>query len=157
MLFGNDMNEVLDVFIEKYGYAVSSDGFVPDNARARKVYLRLIRRARKARKNLVMYKTAGRRPWTGNNGVLYSSKAGVERMAQNGDDALSIAARYRSGPKLHRHDVRYHLRERSGFLDMSRLAEGMKRHPYDEFEEWLQESWGDLTPDEIAERIGRQP
>lgn len=82
------------------------------------------RRARKAAKNLVMYKTYGRRPWTDNNGVLYSSKAGVERMAQNGDDALSIAASYRSGPKLYRDDRRLHLREPCGFKAMSRLAEG---------------------------------
>jgi hypothetical protein len=80
------------------------------------------RRARKAAKNRVMFKTYGRRPWTDNNGVLYSSKAGVERMAQNGDDALSIAASYRSGPKLYRDDRRLHLREPCGFKAMSRLA-----------------------------------
>ena len=91
------------------------------------------RRARKARKNLVMYKLAGRRPWD---------------CGPFGDVLDSLTRQLGDGQRL---------RERSGFLDMSRLAEGMKRHPYDEFEEWLQESWGDLTPDEIAERIGRQP
>lgn len=91
------------------------NGFRPMSRREQRL-------ARKAAKNLVMYKTFGRRPWTDNNGVLYSSKAGVERMAQNGDDALSIAASYRSGPKLYRDDRRLHLREPCGFKAMSRLA-----------------------------------
>lgn len=100
------------------------------NARARTAKLlarRAERGARKAAKNIAMYKLAGRRPWTYNKGVLYSSKAGVERMAQNGDDALSVAARYRSGPKLYQHDMRRHLREPSGFKAMSRIADGVNK------------------------------
>lgn len=84
-------------------------------------------RARKARKNAVMYKTFGERPWTSNKGVLYSSKAGVERMVQNGDDALSIAKRYKDGPKLSQHYKMAHLREPSGFVSMSRVADGLRK------------------------------
>lgn len=85
------------------------------------------RRVRKAAKNLVMFKTAGRRSWTDNKGVLYSSKAGVERMAQNGDDALSTAQQYKDGPKLYLHSKLRHLREPSGFVAMSRVADGLRK------------------------------
>ena len=130
------------------------------------------RAARKAAKNLVMFKTVRRRPWTDNKGVLYSSKAGVERMAQNGDDALSTAQQYKDGPKLYLHSKLRHLREPSGFVSMSRVAEEMrltKAHAPDFVDEavtyteeqlkaietWIRETWGDLKPDEIAEKLGR--
>ena len=60
------------------------------------------RRARKARKNAVMYKTFGRRPW----GIA--------------DDVLSWPSAYNWTPAKVRH-----LREPSGFKAMSRLADAL--------------------------------
>lgn len=117
MLFDNDMNTVLDVFIEKYGYLPTRHGYVPANAGARKVYFRLMRRARKARKNLVMYKTAGRRPWT--------SKFLGRLARRNESDALHKGLHYRQMLLgwAHNHEPRMrHLARCSGFLAMSRLA-----------------------------------
>lgn len=102
MLFDNDMNTVLDVFIEKYGYLPTRNGYVPANAGARKVYFRLMRRARRARKNLVMYKLAGRRPW--DCGPFVEVLDSLTRQLGDGQ----------------------RLRESSGFIDMSKAAEVMR-------------------------------
>lgn len=67
------------------------------------------RRAKKAAKNLAMYKTAGRRPWSdgyqsdrlGDGCEWYSTRCTEARMA--------------------------HLREPSGFVAMSRLADGLRK------------------------------
>lgn len=67
------------------------------------------RRARKAAKNLAMYKTAGRRPWSdgyqsdrlGDGCEWYSTRCTEARMA--------------------------HLREPSGFVAISRLADGLRK------------------------------
>ncbi len=73
------------------------NGFRPMSRRER-------RRARKAAKNLVMYKTFGRRPW----GIA--------------DDVLSWPSAYNWTPAKVRH-----LREPSGFKAMSRLADRVNK------------------------------
>lgn len=81
------------------------------------------RRARKARKNLVMYKTAGRRPWNVSRSWHDDWEAAVPH-----DPLIHPEREY-----IRRRRVFYdgtliteHLREPSGFLDMSRRAEGMR-------------------------------
>lgn len=94
------------------------------------------RRARKARKNLVMYKTAGRRPWRwvnqicGARYILKQQSPDILRWSLEAYDwdredmqyPLSHLARRRN---VHSHRIAW-LRERSGFLAMSKLAEGMR-------------------------------
>lgn len=67
------------------------------------------RRARKAAKNLAMYKTAGRRPWSDG----YQS----DRL---GDGCEWYSTRYTEARLAH-------LREPSGFVAMSRLADGSRK------------------------------
>jgi len=70
--------------------------------KSRKPSRRELRSARKARKNLAMYKLAGRRPWD---------------CGPFGEVLDSLTRHLGDGQRL---------RERSGFLDMSKLAEGMR-------------------------------
>lgn len=72
------------------------------------------RRARKAKKNLVMYKTEGRRPWSSRSMEWPIS----QRLCDAYEDHMN---------RLAHHNYRLeHLREPSGFVSMSRVAEEMR-------------------------------
>ena len=87
------------------------------------------RRSRKAKKNLVMYKTEGRRPWSADSWDGTHNSLGDKLLCQRDrhggracrgiDDWCMCDGEQRS---MHAERME-HLRERSGFLDMSRRAD----------------------------------
>lgn len=128
------------------------------------------RRARKAAKNAHMWRTEGRRywnrPWRGKSHDALAEPIGFySRVCRHIDQRIFMVN------EAHARIV-YHLREPSGFVAMSRVAEEMrltKAHAPDFVDEavtytgeqlkaietWVRETWGDLSPTEIAEKLGR--
>lgn len=150
-------------------YVVASERIRAEIDAARKPSRRERRRARKAAKNAHMWRTAGRRywnrPWRGKSHDALSESIGFwSRVYRNLDQRIFEVN------EAHARIV-YHLREPSGFMWMSRVAEEMrltKAHTPDFVDEvatyteeqlkaietWVRESWGDLKPTEIAEKLG---
>lgn len=93
----------------------------PGGHKLKRLSLKAKKRARKAAKNLVMYKTAGRRPWAPLNGDRLSRKdLDPKHLFRTNDASMKWAKKFACN--AHGKRLAY-LREPSGFLDMSRRAD----------------------------------
>lgn len=131
------------------------------------ISLREQRRARKAAKNRAMTKQFGWRPWRDPSWIHI-----IEPLCQPLFKRLNGLGQI-CNSTVYWHEARMeYLREPSGFVSMSRVAEEMrltKAHTPDFVDEavtytseqlkaietWIRETWGDLKPDVMAEKLGR--